>query len=216
VIVSPRQWRPRTARIVLPIAMAVTAVGPQWLEAGRAEASGVGPLHPLRCTPMSSDPALEAPLYAQEEGAGGGPDGWWCQLPHATEMPAGFVQLQRGVAPLANLYAVYSTNYGNRGSGGASIGSATKPGIVVSADVNSSVAPPAHLQYPPAPRGKKVVVARGVTGTMVVNGGSATLTWRYPTSGVPRYLRAVATVTVSGTGVTEGAVLNVARHVTPD
>ena len=62
--------------------------------AAEAVASAVGPLHSLRCTPLPSDQPVEAPLYAQQEGANGATDGWWCQMPHATEVPAQFGELK--------------------------------------------------------------------------------------------------------------------------
>jgi hypothetical protein len=158
---------------------------------------------------MASDPQLQAPLYAQNDGASGSADGWWCQLPHATQLPAGFVPVVRSVAPLANDYALYSTQYGKHRNASAG------PNIVVSSDVES-VQSPGRLDYGPRSSGKTVVLHKGVKATVSSADGSVEVTWQYPTHGVPKYLRAVATVSVTGTGVPKSVVVAVARHVEPD
>lgn len=203
------------ARLVVGAVLALAGV---CLLAGPtpARAAGGGPLRSLGCTPMRTDPALEAPLYAQQEGAGGAPDGWWCQLPHATMVPSGFREIRRSVAPLADLYSEYTTEYGPGAARSVDGGSDTGPEILVTDDVNSSVTPPAHLRYPPATEGRKVSLGHGVTATVSRQGGTTTVTWRYPVSGVPKYLRAVAQVTVSGSHESPSIVMEVARHVRPD
>jgi hypothetical protein len=179
-----------------------------------AGATGSGTLGSIRCSTLPTDPALEAPLYAQNEGASGAANGWWCQLPHATMAPAGFTELARRVTPIADLYSDYVTLYGP--NAGGSDGSASGPQIRVTDEVNSSVAPPSHLKYTPVPKGAHVSLGHGVTAVEVRHRQSTTVVWRYPVRGVPKYLRAVAQVSVSGTGVPESAVVGVARHVQPD
>jgi hypothetical protein len=212
--------RPRSLAAWLAPVVAVIFVA-LWLGlsgVSTADGSPVGPLALLRCTSMASDPAVEAPLYAQDEGANGSPDGWWCQLPHGTKLPVGFVQLQRTVAPLANSYALFITRYGMQGGTAGTSGSSThQPHIVISVNVNSSVTPPAHLQDRQALHGgKRIALASGVPATMVTHGTRVTLTWRFPPSGVPKYLRGVATIRLSASGVPETEVIDAARDVQPD
>lgn len=176
-------------------------------------ATGSNTLRALKCTAMRTDPALEAPLYAQREGANGSADGWWCQLPHATMVPSGFRQVSRSVAPLADLYSNYTTQYGLDVH--AADGSGSGHEILVTDDVNSSVASPSHLRYPAPSKGSTVSLGHGVEATVFRQGSTDTVTWRYPVHGVPKYLRAVAQVTVSGTGEPESVVIGVARHVRP-
>ncbi len=205
--------------VLTVVAVAAAPAATDWLAAtANAGASGVGSLHSLRCTRLATDPPLEAPQYAQDEGASGGTDAWWCQMPHATMVPANYVELKRGVAPLTFPYSLYSTNYGVESKAGptASIGTGI-PGVEVTVDFNSTVdRAPGRLQYPPEPAGKKVTIARGVTGTLVTASNDIRVVWRYPTKGVPRYLQGVATVTVTGTGLPAATVLGIARHVEPD
>ncbi len=181
---------------------------------GVAGAATAGPLRPLRCTPLSTDVPLQPPQYAQAEGAGGATDEWWCELPHATQLPASYVELKRLVAPLAYPYGLYSTYYAPRGSG--STAAAGQPVIVVTEDANGGVVRPGRLKYPATPSGKKIVLVKGVNATVTQSASSVSVEWRYPRSGVPRYLTGVATVTVSGTDVPESVVLGIARHVEPD
>ena len=65
---------------------------------------------------MASDPSIEAPLYAQQKGASAKSDGWWCQLPHATQVPGGLVPLRRDSAPLPNNYDLDQTVYSSAGT----------------------------------------------------------------------------------------------------
>ena len=118
---------------------------------------------------------------------------------------------------MADLYSDYTTQYGpTSGAGGAGSQGAGHR-ILVTDDVNSSVMPPTRLRVPTAAEGQhRWRSGHGVTAAIVRQGSTATVTWRYPVHGVPKYLRAVAQVTVSGTGVPESAVVGVARHVRPD
>ena len=76
---------------------------------------------------------------------------------------------------------------------------------------------PGKIQRPQAPAGgRRVALAKGITATVVTQGRSVVVTWPYPSSNVPPYLRAVASITVTGTGVPESVVLGVAKHVKPD
>lgn len=185
--------------------------------AARAHAQG---LHSLRCTPLGSDAALEAPLYAQQEGASGADDEWWCELPHAGRLPAGYGELIRTVSPLTYPYALYTTYYGPSTAANrhalAQTDVSTLTGVWVTDDWDSTVRGVHNLQYPPAPRGVGVRVAKRVVGTLVAGTGRVSVVWRYPARGVPRYLKGVVTVTVTGNGVPKATLLAVARAVTPD
>jgi hypothetical protein len=193
--------------------VAITAV--LAVEGSPVGASSSSGLRKVACRPSASDLQLQAPTYAQDLGAGGEPDGWWCQLPHATQMPAGFKQAVRSVSPLANDYGLYSTQYGKHVNPPGSAEATRGPNITVSDNVES-VQFPGKLDYGTQPKGKKVRLAKGVTGIVTSAGGTVSVTWRYPTHGVPKYLKAVATVNVTATGVPESVVLAVAKHVEPD
>jgi hypothetical protein len=193
--------------------------GGVWLAPVGAGAAGNGQLHALRCTTLKTDPPLEAPLYAQQEGASGATDGWWCQMPHATKLPAHFVEIKHVIEPLTFPYSLYSTYYRARSKGGppTSLGTPGVPGVEVTIDFNSTVDhAPGRLHYPSTPTGKTVTIRKGLKGTLVTTSNDTYVTWRYPTKGVPRYLQGVATVTVTGTAVPVATVLGVARQVAPD
>ena len=194
-------------------ALTVVAMGAVWQV---APADAAGSLHKLACTPLSTDAPLEAPQYAQEDGASGGTDEWWCELPHATQVPANFVERERLVSPIDYPYADYSTYYGTAKTSPTALTDRNGPGVEVSVDGDSSPRLAAHLHYPAVASGRHVRLAKGVTGTVVKDGQSVTVTWRYPRTGVPKYLAGVAAVTVAGSDVPEASVLAVARHVKPD
>lgn len=196
-------------------AVLTTAVAPIVLLPASAGASSSGSLQALTCTTMRTDPALEAPLYAQNEGASGASDGWWCQLPHLTVVPAGFQQIVRTVAPQPDLYSDYETQYGPPTRAAPHV-LGSGPGILVTDDVNSAVTPPSHLRYPSLPQGSSVSLGHGVTAVESREGSTTTVTWHYPVHGVPKYLQSVAEVTVSGSQVPASEVLDVARHVRPN
>jgi hypothetical protein len=200
--------------IVLTVIVAVTVPGETG--AGAAAPASVGSLRPVACKPLPSDPPLEAPTYAQNAGASPIADGWWCQLPHATRMPANFVAVQRTVVPLPNLYGQYTTTFAPPMAAGESSQPANGSSIVVAPEVNGAVAPGKTQRAAPPPGGRKVALAKGITVSVVSKGRSVVVTWPYPSSKVPPYLRAVASITVTGTGVPESVVLAVAKHVKPD
>ena len=95
----------------LTMIVMLTVAGPTGAGAVQPPSVNPGPLRPVSCKALPSDPPLEAPLYAQNAGASAMADGWWCQLPHATRMPASFEAVQRELIPLPNLYGLYSTTY---------------------------------------------------------------------------------------------------------
>jgi hypothetical protein len=201
--------------------MAIAAVAlavPVPLALGQPGTAGAavvpGPMKPVACTAVSGEPAVAAPYWAQQEGAGGETSGWWCQLPHATEMPANFVAISRTVDPLPSTYADFTTEYVPEGSATAAVG--TGASITVAPDVDSGVAAPVHLQYPRQRHGTVVTLPHGVQATLVSSKHLVSVHWRYPTSGVPKYLQGVATVTVTGSDVPKSTVLAVARTVQPD
>jgi hypothetical protein len=204
----------RSAVAVVAVALAVPvpfALG----QPGTAGAAVVpGPMEPVACKAVSGEPTVAAPYWAQQEGAGGETSGWWCQLPHATEMPANFVATTRTVDPLPNTYADFTTEYVPEGSASAAVG--TGPSITVAPDVDSGVATPVHLLYPRQRQGTVVTLPHGVRATMISSKHLVSVHWRYPTSGVPKYLRGVVTVTVIGSDVPKSTVLAVARAVRPD
>jgi hypothetical protein len=201
---------------VLVSIVITTVAGPPGAGAAPSPSVNLGPLRPVSCKTLPSDPPLEAPLYAQNAGASPMADGWWCQLPHATRMPASFVAVQRELIPLPNLYGLYSTTYAPPTPTGAQSGGAKQSSIVVAPEVNGAVTP-GKIQRSPAPAGgRRVALGKGITATVVAQGRSVVVTWPYPSSNVPPYLRAVASITVTGTGVPESVVLGVAKHVKPD
>jgi hypothetical protein len=207
--------RSSSRRIVVAAAMTVALTVPVPLALGQPGTAGaavvVGPMQSIPCRAVSGEPPVAAPLYAQQEGAGAQTSGWWCQLPHATEMPANFVAVSRTVDPLPNTYADFTTEYALKGSTGAN-----GPTIAVAPDVDSAVGTPAHLQYPQLRKGSLVTLAHGVHATLASSKHLVSVRWRYPSSGVPPYLRGVVTVAVVGSGVPASTVLAVARAVRPD
>ena len=190
------------------------ALAPSPAGASSKSSTKAAPMVYVGCKPNPTDPQIEAPLYAQNAGASPRADGWWCELPHATQMPENFVPVRRYVVPIGGTtgtYALFSTQFGTDPLK-ASTGKV--PHITVSAEVNTAVKPPKHLQYPPT-RGKSVRLKRHLRANVSVKGKSVVVTWRYPTKGVPKYLRAVTTVIVSASGVPKAEVLDVAKAVYP-
>jgi len=178
--------------------------------------STLGPLKSVGCAPMASDPAIEAPLYAQQEGASPKSDGWWCQLPHATQMPGGLLPLRRDAAPLPQNFAIYETVYTPAGTAkDDSITANGPPAIVVEVNVNSAVAPGKTARAPQFTSSQKVVLKKGVTANVITSGGQTDVSWAFSTTGAPRYLSPVSYVTVAGFGVPASAVIAVAKHVRP-
>ncbi|HEY1733882.1 MAG TPA: hypothetical protein VGG23_05495 [Acidimicrobiales bacterium] len=209
--------RRRAAAVAMVIALAgsVPLVLSQPGTAGAAVE--IGPLHPVSCGPLPGDPPLETPGYAEQDGAGAGSGNWWCELPHATAMPSNFVAFRRSVSPISGgTYADYGTEYVLRGRGTQTAAEAGGPTITVSSEVNSTVSPPAHLHYPQPGKGRVVSLGHGVEAMVTSTDGIVTASWRYPSSGVPKYLRAVVQVSVVGTHVPRSTVLAVARQVRPD
>lgn len=166
---------------------------------------------------MASDPALEAPLYAQQKGASSKADAWWCQLPHATQVPGGLVPLRRDVAPLAKGYAIEETVYAPAGQAkDASVTSKGPPSIIVEVKLNSAVAPGPTDHVPQFTSSRKVTLKKGVTANVLTTSGQSDVSWGYPTAGVPKYLTAVVSVTVAGFDVPASAVIAVAKRVAPN
>ncbi len=165
---------------------------------------------------MAADPSIEAPLYAQQEGASAKSDGWWCQLPHATRVPAGLVPLRRDSAPLPDSYDLDQTVYSSAGRAkDASITAHGQPALIVEVKVNSAVAPGTSARAPQFASARTVVLKKGITANVLTGSGQTDVSWAFPTSGVPKYLRAVSSVTVAGFGVPASAVIAVAKHVAP-
>lgn len=175
-----------------------------------------GSLRSIACTTLKTDIPVEAPLYAQKEGASGATDGWWCELPHATSVPAGYVEQRRLESPLRYPYGLYSTYYGPRSNTGRTFLAGEK-GVEVTVDWNSTVqGAPSHLVYPTALPGTKVHLAKGIVGNIVKARDDESVTWRFPTHGVPRYLVGVVRVTVTGFYEPLSTVLAVAQSVKPN
>ena len=94
------------------------------------------------------------PSTPKPEGASGGTDAWWCQMPHATELPPHFVELRRGVAPLTFPYSLYIDRLRRRGQGRSDSQhrAPRSPGSELTVDFNSTVDhAPGTLTYPTAP-----------------------------------------------------------------
>ena len=199
------------------ITLAGLAVIPAvWLGPSVGASSNLGPLKSVGCAPLAAEPSVEAPLYAQQEGASSKSDGWWCQLPHATQVPGGLVPLRRDVAPLPNNFATYQTVYTPAGTAkDESITANGPPAIVVEANVNSAVAPGKTARAPQFSSSQKVVLEKGVTANVLTSGGQTDVSWAFSMTGAPKYLSPVSYVTVAGFGVPASAVIAVAKHVRP-
>jgi hypothetical protein len=208
---------PARRTIALSIVLAAVPTVPViWLGPSVAATTTLGPLKAVSCAPLSSDPAIAAPLYARRNGASAKSDGWWCQLPHATQVPRGLVALRRDSAPLPNNYALDQTVYSPAGTAkGASITANGPPAIVVEVKVNSAVAPGATARVPQFSSAHKVVLKKGITANVLTDSGQTDVSWAFTTSGVPKYLSAVASVTVAGFNVPASTVIDVAKHVAP-
>jgi len=167
-----------------------------------------------RCRPLSTDPVIQAPSYAQDEGASGAADGWWCELPHATAIPTGFVTLHRYVSTLPHTYALYITQYAPRGTTPTS--ATAGPVITLEVDASSGVLPPHHLRYEHHRHGRPVRLGGRLTAAVLITSHLVSVIWRLPRAGVPHYLSGVTTVTVSGHDVPKATVVAVAKSVKPD
>jgi hypothetical protein len=195
---------------------AVPVVPAIWLGPPAGATSTLGPLKSVGCAPMAAEPSIEAPLYAQQEGASSKSDGWWCQLPHATQVPGGLVPLRRDVAPLPQNFAIYQTVYSPAGTAkDESLTANGPPAIIVEVKANSAVAPGKTARVPQFSSSQKVVLKKGVTANVLTSGGQSDVSWSLPTTGVPKYLSPVTYVTVAGFGVPASAVIAVAKHVRP-
>jgi hypothetical protein len=216
---TPKVGERAPARRVIGIGIilaAVPAVPALWLGPPVAASTTLGPLKSVACAAMASDPAIEAPLYAQQKGASPKSDGWWCQLPHATQVPAGLVALRRDSAPLPNNYALDQTVYSSRGTAkDRSITDHGPPALIVEVMVNSAVAPGPTARVPQFSSARTVTLKKGITANVLTSSGQTDVSWAFPTSGVPKYLSAVSSVTVAGFGVPASVVVAVAKHVAP-
>jgi hypothetical protein len=203
--------------IALGILCAIVPTFPAiWFGPSVAATTTLGPLKSVACKPMATDPAIEAPLYAQQKGASGKSDAWWCQLPHATKVPAGLVALRRDSAPLPNNYALEETIYALAGTAKeASISTHGSPFLVVEVKVNSAVAPGVTARVPQFSSAHKVVLKKGVTANVLTDSGQTDVSWAFATAHAPKYLSAVSSVTVAGFNVPASAVIAVAKHVAP-
>lgn len=216
---TPRSMQRVSRRRVIGLSIMcafVPAVPIIWSGPSVAATTTLGQLKPVACKPLAADPAIEAPLYAQEKGASGKSDAWWCQLPHATQVPGGLVALRRDSAPLPNNYALDETVYASAGTAKeASISTNGSPFLIVEVKVNSAVAPGATARVPQFSSAHKVVLKKGVTANVLTDSGQTDVSWAFTTAGVPKYLSAVSNVTVAGFGVPASTVIAVAKHVAP-
>jgi hypothetical protein len=120
------------------------------------------------------------------------------------------------VAPLPNGYAIEETVYSSAGRAkDASVASKGQPSIIVEVKLNSVVTPSTTDHVPQFSSSKTVVLKKGVTANVLTSAGRTDVSWAYPTSGVPRYLTAVSSVTVAGFDVPASVVIAVAKHVKP-
>lgn len=194
----------------------VPTVPLMWLgEESVAATTTLGPLKAVACKPLASDPAIEAPFYAQQAGASGRSDGWWCQLPHATRLPGGLVTLRRDSAPLPNNYDLDETVYSTAGAAKDAAITTNAPSLILEVKVNSAVAPSATARVPEFSSAHKVMLKKGVTAYVMTGSGQTDVSWGFTTAGVPKYLSAVSSVTVAGFDVPASVVIAVAKHVAP-
>jgi hypothetical protein len=132
-------------------------------------------------------------------------------------MPSNYTAFRRSVSPISGgTYADYGTEYVPKRTRTKTAAEPTGPTITVSSEADSTVTPPAHLHYPNPGTGRAVSLGRGIEATVTSTDGIVTVSWRYPSSGVPKYLRAVVQVSVVGTHVPQATVLAVAKQVRPD
>jgi hypothetical protein len=131
-------------------------------------------------------------------------------------MPGGLVALRRDSAPLPNSYELDQTVYMLTGTAkDAGITAHGPPVIIVEVKVNSAVAPGATARVPQFSSARKVVLKKGITANLLTDSGQADVTWAFSTSGAPKYLSAVVSVTIAGFGVPASEVIAVAKHVAP-
>ena len=131
-------------------------------------------------------------------------------------MPGGLLPLRRDVAPLPNNFAIYQTVYSPAGTlKDESITANGPPAIVVEVKANSAVAPGKTARVPQFSSSRKVVLKKGITANVLTSGGQTDVSWSFSTTGVPKYLSPVSSVTVAGFGVPASAVIAVAKHVQP-
>jgi hypothetical protein len=130
-------------------------------------------------------------------------------------VPGGLVALRRNSAPLPNSYELDQTVYSPAGTAKDAGISARSPALIVEVKVNSAVAPGATARVPQFSSARKVVLKKGITANVLTDSGQADVTWAFSTSGAPRYLRAVVSVTIAGFGVPASEVIAVAKHVAP-
>ena len=216
--VKPSPPRRSSGRLTaMGITLAALAVIPAILLGPSVGASStLGPLKSVGCAPLAAEPSVEAPLYAQQEGASSKSDGWWCQLPHATQVPDGLLPLRRDVAPLPNNFAIYQTVYSPAGTArDESITANGPPAIVVEVNVNSAVTPGNTARTPQFSSSQKVVLKKGIQANVLTTGGQTDVTWSFSTTGAAKYLSPVSYVTVAGFGVPASSVIAVAKHVRP-
>ena len=208
--------RPLRAALLGLAAAVVPALGLGPPSAGAASVPALGSLQSAPCTVKAGDPPIEAPLYAQQLGASPRSDGWWCQLPHATQIPSALTELRRDVAPLPNNHALYETIFTPRGLAfGTSLRTKGLPYLIVSEQVDSSIAPNRATHTPQFSSGPAIELKPGVRAYVSVQGNSTAVTFAYPSNGVPKYLFAVTYVTVSGANVPLSTVVAVAKKVRP-
>ncbi len=117
---------------------------------------------------------------------------------------------------MPNGFAIEETVYSMAGlAKDVSITTKGPPAIIVEVKLNSAVAPGPTAHVPQFSSSKKVTLKKGVTAYVLTSSGQTDVSWAYPTTGVPKYLSAVASVTVAGFGVPASVVIAVAKHVAP-
>jgi hypothetical protein len=130
-------------------------------------------------------------------------------------VPGGLVALRRNSAPLPNSYELDQTVYSPAGTAKDAGITARAPALIVEVKVNSAVAPGATARVPQFSSARKVVLKKGITANLLTDSGQADVTWAFSTSGAPKYLSAVVSVTIAGFGVPASEVIAVAKHVAP-
>lgn len=195
---------------------AVLSAGPLCGGAAGAASARTGarrPLHAVRCRPLPDDPPIQAPAYAQQRGATDATDGWWCDLPHLTALPRGFVPLRRYVGTLPHTYADYITQYAPKGT--TPTKATSGPVLTLVAEAASGVFLPKHLVRPGLGKGSKVRLARGVRAVVSASKRLVGVSWRLPDGGLPSYLVGVVNVSLTGHELPKKTVIAVAKRVRP-
>jgi len=117
---------------------------------------------------------------------------------------------------MANDYGLYVTKF-VKGKGSKVPGGEDSLPSIISAVQVLSVALPEKVDRPPLKKNqKKVRLTKDVWANVSTRGSQVSVSWPFPSTGVPHYLQEVAVVTVTGNRLPEATVIAVAKHIQPN